>query len=264
MRKIIQSVQNDNKNVKVEETIKAIKKAGLDGVFLQWYDKELPFSQEEQFELCKQLGLQIEFCHLGYKGIDNIWIEGEEGDALVAQYINDLDNLSQLGVGIVCMHLTIKSEAPSPNEIGLERIKKVVEYAKSKNIRVAFENTKNWGYLEYVFDKLDYDNMGVCYDSGHCHCHFNDKFSWDKFKNKIFLVHLHNNDKTDDLHLLPFDKYGTINWQELVSHLKDANYTGPIILESWYSYHYLDLSLEDFYKESKKQAEKLRQLFNRE
>lgn len=177
--------------------------------------------------------------------------------------MNDLETLAKYGVKMVCMHLTSKSEAPPPSNVGLERLKKVVEYARQKNIKVAFENTKIWGYLEYAFDNLEYDNMGVCYDSGHCHCHFNDRFSWNKFKNKIFLVHLHNNDQTDDLHLLPFDEKGTIDWKELINHLKEANYNGAIILESCYRCHYLEQSLEDFYKESHKQAMELRNMFEK-
>lgn len=263
MRKLIQCVQYDNKNVNALQTIKAIKQAGFNGVFLQWYDKDWQFSQEEQFKLCKELGLSVEFCHLGYRGINNIWLEGVDGDNLTNQYLKDLDDLSKLGVKMVCMHLTSKSEAPAPSKIGIERLKKVVECARTRHIKIAFENTKIWGYLEYVFGHLNYDNMGVCYDSGHCHYHFNDKFSWKKFKNKIFAVHLHNNDQTDDLHLLPFDNKGTIDWKKLIKNLKEANYTGPITLESCYRYHYLDLSLEDFYKESQKQAKKLREMLDK-
>ena len=33
-------------------------------------------------------------------------------------------------------------------EIGLNRIRKIIEYAKELNIKVAFENTKIKGYLE--------------------------------------------------------------------------------------------------------------------
>lgn len=195
-------------------------------------------------------------------GINSIWLEDVDGDNLTNQYLNDLDNLAKYGVKMVCMHLTSKSEAPAPSKIGLSRLKKIVEYAKTKNIKVAFENTKIWGYLEYVFDNLNYDNMGICYDSGHCHCHFNDRFSWNKFKNKIFAVHLHNNDKTDDLHLLPFDKKGTIDWQKLIQNLKDANFDGSITLESCYRYHYLEQILEDFYKESYNQAKELRNMLD--
>ena len=35
--------------------------------------------------------------------------------------------------------------------------------------------------------------------------HFDDEFPYEMFKNKIFAVHLHDNDKSDDVHLLPFD-----------------------------------------------------------
>ena len=42
------------------------------------------------------------------------------------------------------------------------------------------------------------------------------------FENKIFAVHLHDNDMSDDLHLLPFE--GTIDWKELSTNLKKANY----------------------------------------
>ena len=80
MRKLIQCVQNDNMNVSVKDTIYAIHNAGFDGVFLQWYNKDWEFSQEEQLKLCKSLGLTIEFCHLSYKGINNIWLKGIEGD----------------------------------------------------------------------------------------------------------------------------------------------------------------------------------------
>ena len=74
-------------------------------------------------------------------------------------------------------------------------------------------------------------------------------------KNKILAVHLHDNDQSSDLHLLPFD--GTIDWDKLLKHLKNANYQGPVTLESCYIDHYLDRSLEDFYKDSYELAKKL-------
>lgn len=46
---------------------------------------------------------------------------------------------------------------------------------------VAFENTK----VEGVLDNIDSDYIGVCYDSGHDHAFFNDKFNFLRFKNKI-------------------------------------------------------------------------------
>lgn len=254
MQKYIQCVSNDNNGVSVEETIYAIKRAGFDGVFLQWYNKDWDFSQEEQLKLCRKLGLKVEFAHLGYKGINNLWIDGG-GDSLVESYLKDLDNCKSNGIDMVVMHLTSKSVAPEPSLIGIKKLQTIVDYAEKLNIKVAFENTKTWGYLEYVLKHIKNENVGICYDAGHCHCHFDDKFSWDMFKNKIFAVHLHDNDKTKDAHLLPFD--GTIDWKELAKNLKNANYKGPVTLESCYDNNYLELSLDDFYKLSLEKAKKI-------
>jgi len=255
MAKYIQCVQNENKNVDSQQTIYAIKKAGFDGGFIQWYNKDWEFSQQEQLNLCRKLGLEIPFVHLGYKGINNIWIEGEEGNKLVESYLKDLDICKINNIDMVVMHLTSKSVAPEPNLIGIERLQRIVDYAEKLGIKVAFENTKIWGSLEYVFNHIKNSNIGICFDAGHYHCHFNDRFNWKKFKNKIFAVHLHDNDKSDDLHLLPFD--GTIDWKELAKNLKNANYKGPIILESCYRYDYLNMTIEDFYKLSLEKAKQI-------
>ena len=66
------------------------------------------------------------------------------------------------------------------------------------------------------------------------------------FKDRIFAVHLHDNDKSDDLHLLPFD--GTIDWKYVIKKLKECHYNGPVTLELSYRYDYLNMSLDDFYK----------------
>ena len=52
---------------------------------------------------------------------------------------------------------------------------------------------------------------------------------FEKFKDRIFAVHLHDNDKSDDLHLMPFD--GTIDWNKLLTDLKNAHYEACITLE---------------------------------
>ena len=153
-RKYIQCVHNNNKEVTPKETIYAIKNAGFDGVFLQWFNKSWEFSQQEQLELCRELGLEIPFVHLGYKGINDLWDEGMQGDELIDGYLNDLDVCKNNGVDMVVMHLTSKTDAPKPNEIGLNRLKKIIDYAEKLNIKIAFENTKIVGYLEYVFENI--------------------------------------------------------------------------------------------------------------
>ena len=260
MKKIAVVIHNNNENVTVIETIDAIKKAGFKDVFVQWYNKEWEYSQEEQLKYARKQGLNIIFAHLGYKNINDLWKECDEGNKLVENYKKDIKICKQNNIPMVVMHLTSKKVAPNYNEIGLERIREIVNYAKELDIKVAFENTKIKGYLEYVIQNLDNDNVGICYDAGHCHVHFNDEFPYEMFKNKIFAVHLHDNDKSDDLHLLPFD--GTIDWEKVIKKLRDCNYEGPITLEPCYRYDYLNLTLEEAYKKAYEVGKKISNMFD--
>ena len=246
MRELAVAIQNENKNVNAIETIHSIKKAGFKNVFVQWYDENWEIPQQKQVDLCKELGFNILFAHLGYQNINSIWEEGKEGDDLVERYKKNIKDCKENGIPMVVMHLIRRAEMPMYNEIGLNRIRKIVEYAKTLNVKVAFENTRKKGYLEYVLKNIQDENVGICFDSGHFHVFFNGEFDFSFFKNRIFAVHLHDNDKSDDLHLLPFD--GTIDWQHVMAKLKESGYDGPITLELCYRYDYLKMSLEEFYK----------------
>lgn len=239
-------VSNDNLNVTIYETIDAIKNAGFKNVFIQWYNKDWNISQEEQLKYIRECGLHVIFAHLGYQNINDIWIDNEIGNKLVDRYKKDIKVCRENNISMVVMHLTSKKDAPMYNEIGLSRLKEIVNYAKELGVKVAFENTKIKGYLEYVINHIDNDNVGICFDSGHYHVHFKDEFDFDKFKDRIFAVHLHDNDQSDDLHLIPFD--GTLNWDETLQHLNACNYSGPITMELCYRYDYLNMSIEEFYK----------------
>lgn len=259
MRELAVVVSNDNdKSVSVYDTIDAIKNAGFNNVFVQWYNKDWKPTQNEQVKLIKDKRLNIIFAHLGYKGINNIWLSGEEGDMLVDSYKNDIKLCKEAGIPMVVMHLTSKTEAPMYGDVGLNRIKEIVDYAKELDMKVAFENTKIKGYLDYVISNIDNDNVGICLDSGHYHVHFGDELNWDLFKDRIFAVHIHDNDKSDDLHLLPFD--GTLDWEDFMSKLDNANYEGPITMELCYRNNYLNISLEEFYKKGYEVGTKLSEM----
>ena len=217
MRDIAVVINNGNKNVTPIETIDAIKNAGFKNVFVQWYNEEGEYSQQEQLEYARKQGLNIIFTHLGYQNINDIWEKDNKGDLVVDRYKNDIKICKENNISLVIMHLTRKHNAPMYNEIGLRRIKEIVDYAKQLDVKLAFENTKIKGYLEYVFENIDNDNIGLCYDAGHCHAHFDDEFNYEMFKNRIFAVHLHDNDGTDDQHTL--NQFGSIDWKEIAKKL---------------------------------------------
>ena len=258
MRELAVCIQNSNKRVSAIDTINSIKNNGYKNVFVQWYDKDWKISQEEQVKLCKKLGLNIIFAHLGYQNINSIWEEGQAGDKEVERYKKDIKNCKENEIDMVIMHLVSGNVATQYNELGLERLRQITEYAKKLDVKIAFENTKIKGYLEYVLSNIKDENIGICFDAGHYHAHFNDEFNFELFKNRIFAVHLHDNDKSDDLHLIPFD--GTLDWQDTMRKLKESNYSGPITLELCYRYEYLNMSLDEFYKLGYERGIKLAEL----
>lgn len=261
-REIAVAISNDNQEVSVTETIDAIKNAGFKNVFIQWYNKDWNPSQEEQLKYVREQGLNVIFAHLGYQNINDLWLENENGENLVPRYINDLKICKENNIPMVVMHLTSKSVAPIYNEIGIKRLQKIVDYAESLDIQVAFENTKTKGYLEYVMDHIHNKNEGICFDSGHYHVYFDDELDFSKFKDRIFAVHLHDNDKSGDLHLIPFD--GTLDWANIINNLKDNGYQGHVTLELCYRYDYLKDGINNFYKKGYEAACKLQELFEKE
>ncbi len=258
MRKIVTTISNANQTVTPLETIDAIYKAGFKDVFIEWYNKDWEITQEQQLEYVQKCGLNVIFAHLGYQGINNLWIENEAGEALVERYQKDLQICKENGIDLVCMHLTSKSEAPGPNETGIRRLQIIADTAKQLGIKIAFENTKIKGYQEYVLNHIKNENVGICLDSGHLHAHFQDELDFEMLKNKIFCVHLHDNFGVKDQHLIPFE--GTIDWNWLTDQLKRCNYDGPITMELVYQNEYVGNNLVEFYQKGYKAGEKIAQL----
>ena len=259
MRELAVVVNNMCEAVTPIEMIDAIKNAGFKNIFLQWYNREeLSISQEEQLKYARENGLKVVFCHLRYRRINEIWdteIDETQVNEVIDGYINDLKVCKKNGIDLVIMHLTSKSEAPMYNEKGLERLRKIIKVAEELEVKIAFENTKIRGYLEYVFENIDSKYIGLCYDAGHCHAHFDDEFNYELFKDRIFAVHLHDNHGELDEHLLPYD--GTINWEHVMKKLKECNYSGYVTLELAYRRDYLKMLPVEFYKEGIKRGKKL-------
>lgn len=247
MKKFVMCISNDNINITPIDTINYVKEAGYNNVFIQWYNENWNVSQEEQLKYIKESGLNIEFAHLGYKNINLIWEDNDSGESLVAYYKKDLNSMKENNILLVVMHLTTRIPDSIYNKIGLDRLQRIVDYAQELGIKVAFENTRtSKGYLEYVLDNIKNENVGVCYDIGHDHAHLNDELDLSLFKDRIYAIHLHDNDGSADQHLIPFD--GTINWNKNLRKIKDNGYEGPVTLELIYSPNYKNMNPLLFYK----------------
>lgn len=259
MNNLAVCITNDNKTVTPYETIDAVVNAGFKNVFIQWYDQDFEVSQEEQLKYIRSKNLNVIFAHLGYKNLNNIWLDNEIGEELLKKYLRNLDECKSNNIDMVVMHASIGWDTVEPNEIGLKRFQTICDYAEKLGIKVAFENTKMKGYLEFLLKNIKNDNVGICFDSGHYHCHYKDDFNFNLFKDKIFCVHIHDNYGEIDDHLIPYD--GTLDYSKVINGLKEANYKGYTTLEICYRMNYVDkISLEDFYIKGYEIGEKIDKL----
>jgi len=87
---------------------------------------------------------------------------------------------------------------------------------------VAFENTQMFHYTDFILREFDSKYSGFCYDSSH---DFVKGQSFgeilDKWKNKLFCVHLSDNDGTCDRHWIPTK--GHVNWEKIINIVKRTN-----------------------------------------
>lgn len=72
-----------------------------------------------------------------------------------------------------------------------------------------------------MLDRIDSDHVGFCYDSGHENAFTPDADYLDSYADRLFAMHLHDNDGHHDQHRLPFT--GTVDWEKRVAQLKRSS-----------------------------------------
>ncbi len=112
--------------------------------------------------------------------------------------------------------------------------KEVINYCKKINQKISIENVfeKNTVVIERLIKKINSDFCGVCFDIGH-HNVFGEitvEEWFKKFKDKIFEIHLHDNDGTFDYHLAVGE--GNIDFENLLKLLKTYSPDAILTLEA--------------------------------
>ena len=233
-----------------------IKQAGFDGVTLWWHNDFGDDDFRINPELARDIGLYVENIHTPFEQINNLWLDNLDGDSLLDYFLRLVDDCAKYEIPTMVLHPSSGREPTPFNEIGLNRIKRIVEKAEKHNVNVAFENLRRLGYLEYVLSNVDSIRIGFCYDSGHHHCWTPDEKLLSQYGSRLMALHLHDNEGTGDKHLLPFD--GTIDWAETMNNISQTGYTGAVAIEAQ-NIGYESFSPEEFLQIALERAKRLEQ-----
>lgn len=233
-----------------EERLEKIKEAGFDTICTFWDSsmEAMDGRLEEQPEKADKLGLYLEHTHLPYYGCDALWDNDLKAQALRDLYIDGIKRAKDAFIKTLVIH---------PYEVYVPKGKRYVHYydhmrritdvCADLDIRLAIENLGENELLPKIIDDLgDNPCVGFCFDVGHNNVvNKNDFFLLEKFSDKLFATHIHDNNSNKDQHLLPYSAGCNVDWKSCLTALNNTSFTGSLMLEACYPIDYDELDKPD-------------------
>ena len=142
----------------------------------------------------------------------------------------EVDMAAFLGANLLVTHESTLGLRSGDQSAGNECCRDVLDYARSRNVRVALEN----GTFETLDKALGMvEDLGICLDIGHANIDARGVGQFlERFGSAICHVHLSDNYGQTDDHLVPGDGYISMeDWRSLLKTLRSAGFSGTSVLE---------------------------------
>jgi sugar phosphate isomerase/epimerase len=229
-------------DVPFEERYRLIKQAGFDCVMLWWSDKfGRGTGYQEDVCLARKAGLNIENMHTPVHEQNCLSSDNLDGESVYQTYLRCVEDCAAFHIPTMVIHLP--DDQYPVNELGLQRLEKIIHKAEEEGVQVAFENLKNINNLDTVLNTFQSKFAGYCYDSCHHQNYASDMDLLGKYRNRLMALHLQDNGGKHNQHQLPFD--GNIDWEEVMKKITLTGYQGATTLEPM-NWDYEDLSIQEF------------------
>ncbi|MBK8799575.1 MAG: sugar phosphate isomerase/epimerase [Anaerolineales bacterium] len=166
---------------------------------------------------------------------------------------NRIHLAEQLGGDAVVMHVyppTVQPKLSGFNDFLFDQIRRSLDdlevYARECGVRIALENLIDFAAVEagvtdmaHAGDNADLlarllaayapEFLGFCFDSGHAVLGFDRTARYAPLFDRLAVLHLHDNDGVNDLHLPVGD--GVVNWADVAALVVASPYTKPLSFE---------------------------------
>jgi sugar phosphate isomerase/epimerase len=118
-------------------------------------------------------------------------------------------------------------------EAALSSIEHLRAFARPLGVTLLVENTPNEistpERLMELLRILRYDDMGVCFDTGHAHIMSTVHQAFGVLESRIRSTHVHDNNASRDSHLWPGE--GTVDWEQTMQLLRSAPHAPALLME---------------------------------
>jgi sugar phosphate isomerase/epimerase len=135
-------------------------------------------------------------------------------------------------------HIGRSDEADNPGdprkfESALSAIEHLRAFARPLGVSLLLENIPNDlstpEKLMELIRLLRYEDVGICFDTGHAHLMSSVHQAFSVFQGRIRSTHVHDNKHDRDSHLWPGE--GTIDWEQTMKAMRSAANTPALLLE---------------------------------
>ena len=196
-------------------------------------------------DLFLKLGISAPVAHTICLGVDPGSPDEQERREAVRRITSVFKPLAQIGTEYVVHHPTADLHNHYTNEMrekvwsqAVRSIHEISDLADSAGLKMAVENLQLRARprpgcsVEEVLEMIEGagDHVGICLDTGHAAMNgFDAVAELELAAEKLFYLHLHDNDGKSDYHWLP--GRGVIDWDALLATLNRHGFSGPRMLE---------------------------------
>lgn len=186
----------------------------------------------EELSLYKEEGLSVKALFAPYGGINAVWRPGDRGDALIGELQNLLCEGSRCGIGQMILRVT-EDEAPADiTQVGLDRFRRLADFAREREVRLAFENRQNEDFLRIILAVCD-SYHGFCWNVGNQTA---DPLGVDylaQHGDRLQAVRLSDVKETADGYMRTLPGDGDTDWQTVARQLGALGYDGPVFTDTY-------------------------------
>ena len=254
--------------IPTEEVLPMLRSTGFDAVSPVW-SPELAAT----VETARACGLQVQSLHAPFGKVVQMWSRDEEVCAPARQeLLTAMEDCARCGIPVLVAHVWKGFDYSfEPEGLYFGNFDIVVDVAREKGVKIAFENTEGEEYLDALMAYYaDDPTVGFCWDAGHELCYNYSRDLLTKYGDRLLMTHLNDNLGTsrfdgktfwtDDLHLLPYD--GIADWPYNIDRLRKARkqeyLNFELVIQSKPGRHendaYGEMPLERFFAEAYKRA----------
>lgn len=246
------------KSISAEEAVEIIASLGFGATFTG-----VMADADRQRRLADRLaskGISYDTLHAPFSHINDVWKDGDAGDEMLQELTDTVDRCLEVGAPIAVVHLSSGETPPPTTDIGRGRFLSLVEYAKKKGIRLAFENQRFLFNLAWILEECrGEETVGFCWDAGHEGCFTPGKEFMPLFGDRLIALHLHDNRGIFDAddHMLPLD--GALDYARVTRQIRESGYGGTMMLEVFPSASdlYRGVTPEEFFTRAANAAREL-------